>query len=346
MSLSLYVIAAIRRDTVKSSEAGLKYFVLGALGSGMYLYGASLVYGFTGSTNFNAVAQILSGGASASLGLIVGLVFVLAALAFKMSAVPFHMWAPDVYEGAPTTVTAFFAIGPKIAAVCLLARVLIGPFGDLVDQWQQVVVFISVASMAFGSLAAMVQKNIKRLLAYSSIGHVGFILVGIAAGTEEGVRGVLAYLAIYLFMNLGTFACVLSMRVNGRMVEDVKDLAGLSRNRPGMAFALLFFMFSMAGVPPLAGFFGKLYVFMAAVNAGLYPLAVLGVLSSVIAAFYYIRIVKIMYFDAPAEAFDRPIAAPVTGIMVGTAAFVLVLIVFLDPLTNAAQAAAASLFQG
>jgi NADH-quinone oxidoreductase subunit N len=346
MSLSLYVVAAMRRDTLKSSEAGLKYFVLGALGSGMYLYGASLVYGFTGSTNFSGVAALLQGGAAPSIGLIIGLVFVLAALAFKISAVPFHMWTPDVYEGAPTPVTAFFATAPKIAAICLLARVLIGPFGDLVHQWQQVVMFISIASMAFGSLAAMVQKNIKRMLAYSSIGHVGFLLVGLAAGTEEGVRGVLTYLAIYLFMNLGTFACVLSMRVNGRMVEDIKDLSGLWKNRPGMALALLFFMFSMAGVPPFAGFIGKLYVFMAAVNAGLYPLAILGVLSSVIAAFYYIRIVKIMYFDAPADAFDRPVSPSVSAIMLGGAVFVLVAMVFLDPLTNAAQAAAASLFHG
>ncbi len=346
MSLSLYVIAAIRRDTVRSSEAGLKYFVLGALGSGMYLYGASLVYGFTGTTNFNTIATVLGHGGEPSIGLIIGLVFVLTALAFKISAVPFHMWTPDVYEGAPTTVTAFFAIAPKIAAICLLARVLIGPFGDLVHQWQQVIVFISIASMAFGSLAAMVQKNIKRMLAYSSIGHVGFLLVGLAAGTEEGVRGVLTYLAIYLFMNLGTFACVLSMRVNGRMVEEIKDLSGLWKNRPGMALALLFFMFSMAGVPPFAGFIGKLYVFMAAVNAGLYPLAILGVLSSVIAAFYYIRIVKIMYFDAPADAFDPQGSTPAGVIMAGSALFVLVVMGFLDPLTNAAQAAAAALFVG
>jgi NADH-quinone oxidoreductase subunit N len=345
MSLSLYVVAAFRRDAVKSSEAGLKYFVLGALGSGLYLYGASLVYGFTGTTSFTQIATTVGNGPS--IGLIAGLVFVMASLAFKISAVPFHMWTPDVYEGAPTSVTAFFAVAPKIAALCLMVRVLIGPFGPLVDQWQQVVVFISLASMILGSFAAVVQKNIKRLLAYSSIGHVGFALVGLASGTEEGVRGVLAYLAIYLFMNLGTFACVLAMKAGGRMVEDIKDLSGLSRTNPLMALCLAAFMFSMAGVPPLAGFFGKLYVFMAAVHAGLYALSIIGVLASVVAAYYYLRVVKIMYFDEPAEAFDRGQSGVIRFVMAASAVIIAIVIpLALQPMTHAAQAAAATLFLG
>ncbi|WP_374651861.1 NADH-quinone oxidoreductase subunit NuoN [Dongia sp.] len=302
-SLALYVVAAIRRDTVKSTEAGLKYFVLGALSSGMLLYGSSLIYGFTGSTDFAVLAGSLAG--EAGLGLIVGIVFLCAGLAFKVSAVPFHMWTPDVYEGAPTPITAFFAAAPKMAAIALFTRVLVGPFGDLVGQWQQIVIFISVASMILGAVAAIRQTNIKRLMAYSSIGNVGYALVGLAAGTQDGISGLLTYMAIYIVMTIGSFAVILAMRRKGQAVEAISDLAGLSRSQPGLAYALAIFMFSMAGIPPFAGFFGKLFVFMAAIQAGLNVVAVIGVLASVVSAFYYIRIIKVMFFDQPAEGFDR-----------------------------------------
>ena len=343
-NLSLYVVAAFRRDTVRSSEAGLKYFVLGALSSGLLLYGASMVYGFAGTTNFVALSEVFLEDGIVSVGLVVGIVFVCAGLAFKVSAVPFHMWTPDVYEGAPTPVTAFFAVAPKIAAMALFVRVLIGPFGELVDQWQQIIYVASILSMLLGGFAAISQTNIKRLMAYSSIGHVGYALVGLAAGTPEGVRGVLIYMAIYLAMNVGTFACILCMRVNGRMVEGITDLSGLSKTNPMMALVLAIFMFSLAGLPPLAGFFGKLYVFLAAIEAQLYTLAVIGVVSSVVAAYYYIRIVKLMYFDEPSEAFDRPIGTPMTLVLAGTGLFTLFFFVFPAPLINAAAAAAAALF--
>ena len=349
-SLSLYVIAAFRRDTLRSSEAGLKYFVLGALSSGMLLYGSSLVYGFAGTTSFAGLSEIFTAAAAAgeapSIGVIVGLVFVAAGLAFKVSAVPFHMWTPDVYEGAPTPVTAFFATAPKIAAMALFVRVLMGPFEPLVDQWQQIVVFISLASMILGALAAINQTNIKRLMAYSSIGHIGYALVGLAAGTEDGIRGVAIYLAIYVFMNVGTFACILCMRRHDRMVEGIGDLKGLSRTNPVMALVLGLFMFSMAGIPPLAGFFGKFYVFMAAIDAGLYGLAVIGVLSSVIAAYYYLRIVKLMYFDEPDDAFDRPIGREMTIIMTITAVVVAFFLLLPGPIVDGAAVAAASIFTG
>jgi NADH-quinone oxidoreductase subunit N len=346
-SLSLYVIAAFRRDTLRSTESGLKYFVLGALSSGMLLYGSSLVYGFAGTTNFNTLAEILQQAAQAgqapSIGLIVGVVFVIAGLAFKVGGVPFHMWTPDVYEGAPTPVTAFFASAPKIAAMALFVRVLMGPFADLVDQWQQVVVAISLLSMVLGALAAISQTNIKRLMAYSSIGHVGYALIGLAAGTEAGVRGLAVYMAIYLFMNLGTFAVILCMRQKDRMVENIDDLRGLSRTHPLMALAMGIFMFSMAGIPPLAGFFSKLYVFLAAIEAGLYTLAVVGVLSSVVGAFYYLRIVKLMYFDEPAESFDQPFGREMSLIMGAAGAITLLFFVFPSPIVAGAEAAAASL---
>ena len=344
-SLALYVIAAFRRDSLRSSEAGLKYFVLGALSSGMLLYGCSMIYGFAGSTNFETLAGLFSrDAATPGIGIVIGLVFLIAGLAFKVSAVPFHMWTPDVYEGAPTPVTAFFAIAPKIAAIALFVRVLVGPFADLFQQWQQIVIFISILSMFLGSLAAIWQTNIKRLLAYSSIGHVGFALVGLAAGTAEGVRGVAVYMAIYLVMTAGTFCCVLAMRQHGRMLENIEDLSGLSRTSPLLALALAIFMFSMAGIPPLAGFFGKFYVFLAAVEAGLYLLAVIGVLTSVVAAFYYLRIVKIMYFDEPAEAFDRPIGRDLGAILTVSALFVVLFIVFQTPILDSAGAAASVLF--
>jgi len=349
-SLSLYVIAAFRRDTLRSTEAGLKYFVLGALSSGMLLYGASMIYGFAGTTSFQALASVFAeiavAGEAPSLGLVVGLVFLIAGLAFKVSAVPFHMWTPDVYEGAPTPVTAFFATAPKIAAMALFVRVIMGPFGEFVGQWQQILVFISIASMILGALAAINQSNIKRLMAYSSIGHVGYALVGLAAGTEAGVRGVVIYMAIYLFMNLGTFACILCMRRKDVMVEMIEDLKGLSKTNPMMALVLAIFMFSMAGIPPLAGFFGKLYVFLAAIESGLYTLAVVGVLSSVIGAFYYLRIVKLMYFDEPSEAFDRPIGGEMVLVLAGTGAAILLFFVFPGPLLDSAAAAAAALFAG
>jgi NADH-quinone oxidoreductase subunit N len=341
-SLSLYVIAAFRRDQLRSSEAGLKYFVLGALSSGMLLYGCSMIYGFTGTTSFAGLASALGGG-EASIGLIVGLVFLTAGLAFKVSAVPFHMWTPDVYEGAPTPVTAFFATAPKVAALALFMRVMMGPFGDLVAQWQQIIVFVSIASMVLGALAAIAQTNIKRLMAYSSIGHVGFALVGLAAGTEDGIRGVGIYLAIYVFMNVGTFACILSMRQDGRLVEGITDLKGLGKTDPLMGAALAIFMFSMAGIPPLAGFFGKFFVFMAAIDAGLYGLAVIGVLASVVGAFYYIRIVKLIYFDEPEEAFDRPVGREIGLILVGTTLVILCLWALPGTIVDGASAAAASL---
>ena len=345
-SLSLYVVAAFRRDTVRSSEAGLKYFVLGALSSGMLLYGASLVYGFAGTTSFSGLADAFAGGGEVGIGLILGIVFVSAGLAFKVSAVPFHMWTPDVYEGAPTPVTAFFAVAPKIAAIALFVRVMIDPFGELVQQWQQIVLAISILSMILGAYAAINQTNIKRLMAYSSIGHVGYALMGLAAGSEAGVRGVLVYMAIYLAMNVGTFACILCMRVNGRMVEGINDLAGLSRTHPLMALVLAVFMFSMAGIPPLAGFFAKLQVFLAAIDAGLITLAVIGGLTSVVGAFYYIRIIKLMYFDDPVESFDRPIGNDMALVLTGTGLFTAFFFLFPAPIVDAAARAAASLFAG
>jgi NADH-quinone oxidoreductase subunit N len=349
-SLSLYVVAAFRRDSARSSEAGLKYFVLGALSSGILLYGASMVYGFSGTTGFDGIARVIAGTGTVEpgVGLVVGLVFVLAGVAFKISAVPFHMWTPDVYEGAPTPVTAFFSVAPKIAGVALFIRVLIGPFGELIAEWQQVVIVISILSMLLGAFAAIWQTNIKRLMAYSSIGHVGYALVGLAAGTEAGVRGVVLYMVIYLAMNVGTFCCILGMRRLGRMVEGINDLAGLSRTHPMMAAAMAILMFSMAGIPPLAGFFGKLFVFQAAVDAGLFALAIIGILTSVVSAFYYLRIVKVMYFDEPAEAFERPLGRELGGILVVTTLFTLSFVVILrvTPLIGGASIAAASLFTG
>jgi NADH-quinone oxidoreductase subunit N len=344
-SLALYVVAAFRRDSIPSSEAGLKYFVLGALSSGMLLYGASMIYGFVGSTGFGDIAQaVASQSAAPSLGLIVGLVFLSAGLAFKIAAVPFHMWTPDVYEGAPTPVTAFFAIAPKVAAIGLFIRVLIGPFGDLVAQWQQIIVFIAVASMLLGAFAAINQTNIKRLMAYSSIGHMGYALVGLAPGTSLGVRSVLIYMAIYLFMNVGTFAVILSMRQRGRMIEGIYDLAGYSKNHPGMAAALAALMFSMAGVPPLAGFFAKFFVFQAAVDAGLFWLAVVGVVTSVVSAFYYLRIVKVMYFDEAKEAFDRPLSWEMRAVLTVSSLIIVLFCLAPGPLVRNAEAAAAALF--
>ncbi|HWA46004.1 MAG TPA: NADH-quinone oxidoreductase subunit NuoN [Hypericibacter adhaerens] len=347
-SLALYVVAAFRRDTIRSTEAGLKYFVLGALSSGMLLYGSSLIYGFAGTTKFDGIATLLAGlnGTAPSLGLIVGLVFLIAGLAFKVSAVPFHMWTPDVYEGSPTPVTAFFAMAPKVAAIGLFGRVLVGPFGGMVGDWQQIVSFIAFASMAFGAVAAINQNNIKRLMAYSSIANVGYALVGLAAGTAEGVSGMLIYMALYVVMNAGTFAVILAMRQQGRMVEGITDLAGLGKTRPMMAASLAIFMFSLAGIPPLAGFFGKLFVFRAAINAGLYWLAVLGVLASVVGAFYYLRIIKVMYFDEPREGFDKPMEWELAGILTVSAVIILLFFIVPSSLLVGADSAAAALFHG
>jgi len=341
MSLALYVVAAYRRDSLRASEAGLKYFVLGALSSGMLLYGASLIYGYAGTVSFGGIAAALSG--QASLGVIFGLVFLLAGLAFKISVAPFHMWTPDVYEGAPTPVTTFFASAPKMAAMAILVRVAMTAFPGVAADWRQIVTFVSIASMALGSFAAIGQTNFKRLMAYSAIGHMGFALVGLAAGTVEGAHGVVVYMAIYLAMTLGTFAGILSMRRDGAYVEDIADLAGLARTNAPMAFFLAAMMFSLAGVPPLAGFFAKFYVFAAAVKADLYGLAVIGVLLSAVSAYYYLRIVKIMYFDEPAKAFDRP-GATARVVLALSAAVVIFYAVAPAPLTNAAMAAAKSLF--
>jgi len=345
-SLALYVVASFQRDAVRSSEAGLKYFVLGALSSGMMLYGISMIYGFTGTTNFDALSQLFDTGHGASVGLVVGVVFMMVGLAFKVSAVPFHMWTPDVYEGAPTPVTAFFSVAPKIAALALFVRVMIYPFGDLIEQWRLIIWLISVGSMALGSFAAINQRNIKRLMAYSSIGHIGYALIGLAAGSEAGVRGILVYMSIYLFMNIGTFAVILCMRRNGKMVEGIDDLAGLSRTQPALALALGIFMFSMAGIPPLAGFFAKFYIFMAAINAGLFGLAVIGVVTSVVGAYYYVRIVKLMYFDEPAGAFDPVIGGEIQAVLVVSAVVILFFFLVPGPIVAGADAATAALFAG
>jgi NADH-quinone oxidoreductase subunit N len=342
-SLALYVVASINRDSQRATEAGLKYFVLGALSSGMLLYGISLIYGFTGHISFIEIAAALS-AEERSLGLLVGLVFVMAGLAFKISAVPFHMWTPDVYEGAPTPVTAFFAAAPKMAAMALITRVVMEAFQPVTKDWQQIIIFISIASMGLGAFAAIGQKNIKRLMAYSSIGHMGFALVGLAAASEVGVRGVALYMLIYLVMTLGTFAFILAMRTKVGVIENIDDLAGLSSTNPVMATILTVLMFSLAGIPPLAGFMAKWYVFLAAIEAGLYPLAILGVLASVVGAFYYIRVVKVMWFDAPKGVGLLPIATELKLVLGFSGAFVLLFIIVAGPVSDVAQAAAKTFF--
>ncbi|HEY7550427.1 MAG TPA: NADH-quinone oxidoreductase subunit NuoN [Hyphomicrobiaceae bacterium] len=343
-SLALYVMAAIRRDDVRSSEAGLKYFVLGALSSGMLLYGASLVYGFTGSTSFQTIAAAAGqAGAGQNLGLIIGLVFLLVGLAFKISAVPFHMWTPDVYEGAPTPVTAFFSAAPKVAAMALLMRVTLAGFAGTKPQWQQVITALAIASMLLGAFAAIGQSNFKRLLAYSAIGNIGYALIGLAAGSPEGARGVVIYLVIYVAMTLGAFAVVLAMRRGQTMIEDIEELSGLAQNNLALATLLAILLFSLAGVPPLAGFFAKFYVFLAAVREGLWPLAIIGVLASVVSAYYYVRIVKIVFFDRPRERFAA--IQPKTGLVMALAGlYVLLYVVWPAPLVDAAEAAVKSLF--
>jgi NADH-quinone oxidoreductase subunit N len=340
MSLALYVVAASNRDNVKSTEAGLKYFVLGALSSGMLLYGASLIYGFTGTVSF---AGIAAGVKTGSVGIVFGLVFLLAGLCFKISAVPFHMWTPDVYEGAPTPVTAFFASAPKVAALAMFTRVTLTAFPGIISQWQQIVVFVAIASMVLGAFAAIGQKNIKRLMAYSSIGHMGFALVGLAAGTAEGAQGVLIYISIYVAMTLGSFAVIITMKRNGQHFENISDFAGLSRTNPLLAFFFAMLLFSLAGVPPLAGFFAKWYVFVAAIKAGMFTLAVIGVLASVVGAFYYLNVVKVMYFDEPLAKLD-PVRVELRTVLAVAGLFNIFFFVYPGPLVSVATSAAKSLF--
>ena len=300
-SLALYVLATFNRDQLKSSEAGLKYFVLSALSSGLLLYGCSLIYGFTGSTNFNLIASQLN---SEEYALTFGIVFILVGLAFKISAVPFHMWAPDVYEGSPTSVTLFFAIVPKVAALTVFIRFLYVPFLNLMDQWQMILVFLSIASMLFGAIAAIGQTNLKRLIAYSSISHIGYALAGLTTGSNEGIQSSIIYIVIYILMNLGFFSCLLMLKRNNKYFEDIEDLSGLSKNHPLLSLSLLVILFSLAGIPPLAGFFAKFYIFKSVIEQSMYFLAIVGLLSTVIAAFYYLRIIKIIYFDKEKEKYD------------------------------------------
>ena len=300
-SLALYVLATFNRDQIKSSEAGLKYFVLSALSSGLLLYGCSLIYGFTGSTNFNLIANELN---SDEYALTFGIVFILVGLAFKISAVPFHMWAPDVYEGSPTSVTLFFTMVPKIAALTVFIRFLYIPFINLIDQWQMILIFLSIASMVFGAIAAIGQTNLKRLIAYSSIGHVGYTLAGLATASNDGIQSSVIYITIYIIMNLGLFSCLLMMKRNNIYYEQIDDLSGLSKNHPLLSISLLIILFSLAGIPPLAGFFAKFYIFKSVIEQSMYFLAIVGLLSTVVAAYYYLRIIKIMYFDKEKEKYD------------------------------------------
>ena len=301
-SLALYVLATFNRDQLKSSEAGLKYFVLSALSSGLLLYGCSLIYGFSGSTNFNIISNQLN---SNEYVLTFGIVFILVGLAFKISAVPFHMWAPDVYQGSPTTVTLFFTMVPKIAALTVFIRFLYVPFLNLIDQWQMIIVFLSIASMLFGAIAAIGQTNIKRLIAYSSIGHIGYTLAGLATGSNEGIQSSIVYISIYIIMNLALFSCLLMLKRNNEYYEEIEDLSGLSKNHPLLSLSLLIILFSLAGIPPLAGFFAKFYIFKAVLEQSMYFLAIVGLLSTVIAAFYYLRVIKIIYFDKEKEKYDQ-----------------------------------------
>ena len=301
-SLSLYILASIDRDNLKSSEAGIKFFVLSALSSGLLLYGCSLLYGFTGSTNFEVIA---SSAADSTIGVIFAMVFILVGLAFKVSAVPFHMWTPDVYEGSPTSVTSFFSVVPKVAGIVIFIRFMYLPFQEILDQWKYILVFISIASMILGAVAAIGQNNIKRLIAYSSIGHIGYAIAGMSPGTENGFKSTLIYISIYAVMNIGVFACIFLMKRNGKYIEDIQELSGASKNHPLMSLSLLIILSSLAGIPPMAGFFAKFYVFMAVIESGMFTLAVIGLVTTVVSAFYYIRIIKIMYFDDPKKPFEQ-----------------------------------------
>ena len=341
-SLALYVVASLKRDSVKSTEAGLKYFVLGALSSGLLLYGASLVYGYSGTTLFSGIIETTHHG-DVSLGLLFGLVFLISGMAFKVSAVPFHMWTPDVYQGAPTPITAFFATAPKVAAMALFARVLHDAFGQAVSDWQQVIALLSVLSMFLGAVAAIGQRDIKRLMAYSSIAHMGFALMGLAAGTVFGVQAMLIYMAIYVTMNIGTFAFILMMEKDGQPVTDIESLNLYAKREPGKALAMLILMFSLAGVPPMLGFFGKFYVLRAAYEGGLAWLAVAGVIASVIGAFYYLRIVYFMYFGEEGEELDKSRSPVLWGFLMASAAIMLFGVINMFGVEGAAAAAAATL---
>lgn len=346
-SLCLYVLAAFRREHIRASEAGLKYFVLGALSSGMLLYGISMIYGYTGAIGFDAIGHSLREAQQAGVlspGAIIGMVFILVGIAFKISAVPFHMWTPDVYEGAPTSVTALFAIVPKVAAMGLLMRVLYDPFGALMPDWQQVIWVLSAASMGFAAFAGLVQKNIKRLMAYSSIGNAGYAMMGLVAGTSDGAGAVVLYMTIYMMMTAASFGIIMLMRRNDRMVESVYDLAGLSKTNPALAYAMATMMFSMSGIPPLAGFFGKLLVFQAAIESGFYVLAVFGVLTSVVAAYYYLRIIKVMFFDEATDPFDQQPAFVRKVVVMFCTLFILVFVFVPDTLVQTSRAAASVLF--
>lgn len=343
MSLATYVLCAFARDDVRSSEAGLKYFVLSALASGLLLYGISLAYGFSGSMDFAHLARAIANPAGVSTGLVVGIVFIIAGLAFKLSAVPFHMWTPDVYEGAPTPVTAFMSTAPKVAPFAVLLRCLLVPFAHQLGHWQPIIELVSIASMLLGSFAAIGQTSIKRLMAYSSIAHMGYALIGLAAGTQQGVNGVLIYLVTYVFMSTGTFACIIAMRRRGRALEKIADLSGLAQHDGLLAALFALFMFSMAGVPPFAGFVGKLYVFRAAVDQGLWALAVIGVLTSIVGCYYYLRIIKVIYVDKPVDAFDRRVPS-ISFVGVASGAFTLLFFVFPASVVDAAHAAALVLF--
>lgn len=343
-SLALYVLASFNRDSLRSTEAGLKYFVLGALSSGMLLYGISLIYGFTGTTEFAGIAVGAAAG-GVHLGVVFGLVFLVAGLAFKVGAVPFHMWTPDVYEGSPTPITAFFVTAAKVAAFALFIRAIISPFPALVHQWQQIIIVVSVLSTLLGAIAAIGQTNIKRLLAYSSIGHVGYALLGLAAGTQAGIQGMLVYLAYYLITNLGMFACVSAMRRDGESVEDIRQLAGLSRTKPQFALAFAALTLSLAGLPPLAGIFAKVYVFAAAIQADLYVPAIINIVASVAGAFYYLRILQLMYFDEPVRSFDNDVGRGTSVIMWSTSMISIFFVFVPAPLIAIAGTAAHALFK-
>ncbi len=330
-SLALYVLASFNRDNILSSESGLKYFVLSALSSGLLLYGCSLIYGFSGSTNFNLIAENIN---QSSYGLTFGIIFIITGLAFKISAVPFHMWAPDVYEGSPTSVTIFFAILPKIAALTVFIRILYVPFLNIIDQWQIIIVFLSIASMLFGAIAAIGQKNLKRLIAYSSIGHMGYALAGVSTGTNQGIQSSITYISIYLFMNLAFFSCLFMLRRDEKYFENIEDLSGLSKNHPILSFSFLIVLFSLAGIPPLAGFFAKFYIFMAVIEVKMYALAIIGLVTTVVSAFYYLRIVKVIYFDKPKKPFDFSYDWGLKSTLVLSSILILIYFIYPSILTN------------
>ena len=330
-SLCLYILASFKREDEKSVEAGLKYFVLSALASGILLYGCSLIYGFTGSTNFEIISNNLN---DANLGAIFGIVFIIVGLAFKVSAVPFHMWTPDVYQGSPTSVTSFFALVPKIAAFTVFIRFMYVPFVNVINQWQLIIIFLSIASMILGAVAAIGQNNIKRLMAYSTIGHMGYALAGLATNTEQGIQSTIIYLSIYLVMNLGMFSCIFMMKRENNFYENINDLSGLSRNHPMLAFSFLIILFSLAGIPPLAGFFAKFYIFMAVIEVEMYLLAVIGLLTTVISAFYYLRIIKIIYFDKPKKPFDKSYNWGLKGSLALSSILILIYFIYPSILTD------------